>query len=633
MALFACKKNKAWELYQPDTTFSRTGKVSLLATFENLQTKLTMDDGGHGLWSAGEELAVALSDGEFVTFSLDGTGETRRAVFTGQIPEGKTLGSVAVYPASAVQELVDDKLTLAMPGLLADVSYPGILVGAIGDSWELDFKQALGFLRLTINNVPAGAAKIKFSAGNAISGLFTASVSDILSKGLAMKDGQGPSVLEYPVPEESGSSLYLLLPLPADEYKDIELMVYDNKNKLLLIQTLSDYAINLSRAELRRMTVALDDVAAPPCRIHLGTDRIEMQATSPNVYEGTYEVPAETNFTIEFDGVPYGFAAYSGAGGLGLISDGASALPALRIKQEGKSKKTYYVDRAIGTLAPTESTGHIFRLNLESPGKMHVVADKSDEQNPKYSIHIVKEADPSVLFHEDFALCTHGGDYIAVARGSGGIKLSTYDGYLPAVNDACTANQSPVPFDYPAAASAGNVAKESFMQAYGLSQWVFSCAGERPNALQLCTSTLGGSMTTPALSSVSGTIDAVLTLDMARFSTASTAPVYIRILNAGVISSATVVRDAFTSASQSESYPQATTAYTDFGDDGNVLTLADDTYFPHSIDNGDIDKPLSHYTLKLSGITSETKIQVDAPKSASNACPRMFLFDIKLTKE
>lgn len=631
VAVFSCKKY-AWESYQPDTTLHRTGEVSLLATFENLQSKLTMDDGGHGLWSPGDEIAVALSDGQFVNFTLDGTGDTRRAIFKGTIPEGNTLGGVAVYPASAVQDLDGDRMTLSLPQALSDASYPGILIGTIGETWEVSFKQALSFLRLTLNNLPPEATRAKFTANAPLSGLFVAPVQDILSRGLSFADGQSSAPLECTIAEES-PYLYVLLPLPSDSYEAIDVTLYDKNNKQLLIQTLSDYAITLSRAELRRMTVELNDVEAPPCRIHIGSDRIEMRATSTGVYAGTYEVPAETSFTIEFDGVPYGFASHSGAGGLGLISDGASALPALRIKQEGKSKKTYYVERAIGSLVQTELGGNYFTINLESPGRVHVVADRSNADAPKYRINVVKETDPSVLFHEDFALCTKGGEYMAPAVGWGGISVNTYDGYLPGNGGTLTANQIPFSFDYPDAAAAGKVAKAAFMEAYGFSDWVLSCVGERPGALQLATSAYAGSVTTPALSSVSGTTNAILTLDLARFSASSTLPITLRVLGAGTFVSGSVTRDAYVSAKEGTSYPEATTAYDTFGDEGTSFVLEDDTYFPHSIDNADVDKPVSHYTFQLSGVTSATKIQIDAPAAESGNNARIFVFDLKVIKK
>ena len=50
-------KDYSYETWTPDQTLSRTGEVSLLANFENLQTKVFMDEKGHGTWEAADEIA------------------------------------------------------------------------------------------------------------------------------------------------------------------------------------------------------------------------------------------------------------------------------------------------------------------------------------------------------------------------------------------------------------------------------------------------------------------------------------------------------------------------------------------------------------------------------------------------
>ena len=60
--------------------------------------------------------------------------------------------------------------------------------------------------------------------------------------------------------------------------------------------------------------------------------------------------------------------------------------------------------------------------------------------------------------------------------------------------------------------------------------------------------------------------------------------------------------------------------------------MADDEYFPHSLNNADVDKPVSHYRFEVTGLTASTKIMIDAPKGAKNA-PRLFVFDIKVSKK
>ena len=634
LCFYGCK-DYSYETWNPDTTLNRTGEVSLLATFENLETKVFIDEKGHGTWVAGDEIAVACSDGSFVTFPLDGTGDTTRAVFTGTIPAGKQLGSVAIYPAEAAVSLSGPDLTLQLKDNIpaaVSTTYPGVLVGEIGENWEVNFKQAFGFLNLALSNFPGEAVKIELSSpAGPMSGTFKASVSDILERGLRPSDAVSGSNMTLSV-KSSGKTVYALVPVPVADYRALNAKLLDNKGAAVVEQILSEYSSDISRAELFSMSVTCDEVAAPPCRINLGGDRTQLQETAEgsSIYEGEFEIPATTSFYVEFDGVPYGFATSSGAGGLGTIKADNSALPVAKIRNAGKSKKTYYVHRAQGTMAPTEIADNPFTIDLESPGKMKVRFDNSDPASPKYNISLVKSEDASVIFHEDFDLCVFGGDYLAPADGKA-CTSDTYDGYLPA-NGTVTQNNPCFAFDYPVHV-ASNDPLPAYMENYGFKDWVFVQAGERPGGIQLCSGSVPGSVTTPALSAVEGSIDAVLEIDIARFSTSSTSPVFFRLLNAGKFTSGSVVRDAYDAASQAGAhFDEATTTYSVFEDDGSIFCLNDDEYFPHSWNNADIDKPVSHYRFEVSGITSSTKIMVDCPKGPSSA-PRVFVFDIKVTKK
>ena len=631
--LIAGCKDYSYETWTPDETLHRTGEVSLLATFENLETKVFMDDKGHGTWDAGDEIAVACSDGSFVTFPLDGTGNTKRAIFKGTIPSGKEIGSVAVYPASAVVGLSGEELSFKVPGAIqAAISstYPGVLVGRIGDTWKVDFKQALGFLNLTMDNYPAEALKMVLTTPDgALSGTFKCPVSRILESGVRPSDAIEGGNLELTV-KSAGKSLYAMIPVPVADYSSITASLRDNKGAEVMSQLLSEYSTGVSRAEMHSMTVTCAEVAAPPCRINIGGERQIMEAVREGVFEGEFEIPAQTSFNVELDGVPYGFATQSGAGGIGTISSDNSALPVANIKKAGKSKQKYYVKRAIGTMANMETAGNPFTVDLESPGKMHVVFDVTDPAAPKYSIRLVEAADPSVIFHEDFDLCTMGCDYMAPAAGIGS-KVEAYDGYLPATV-AVTQNVGGFTFDYPNDVSTAAEALPSYMQAYGLQDWVFAYAAERPGAMQLCSGSIAGAMTTPAFSGIQGSADAVIEIDIARFSTSSTDPVYLILENGGKFTAGTITRDAYVSARAGSSFAEATGTLSAFSDGGATLTLPDDDFFPHSWDNADIDKPVSHLRLEASGLTSATRLTIDCPKGEKNA-PRIFVFDVKVTRK
>ncbi|MBQ9463617.1 MAG: hypothetical protein IJU68_08210 [Bacteroidales bacterium] len=630
--LLAGCKDYSYETWTPDTSLHTAGDVSLMVTFENLQTKVFMDDRGHGTWERGDQIAVACSDGSFEIFNLDGTGDTKRAVFSGSLPAGKQLGGVVVYPPSAAKSISGDNLTLTLSEVQqASVSsaYPGVLVGKVGSDWQVDLKQVLGFINVRFDNFPVEASSILLDAGAALSGTFTANVDDLLAAGLKPSDAQTVQGLSLAV-KNASKSIYAMVPVPVADYSTIQAIFLDNKGKEVISQPLSDYSVGISRAELHDMTVTCAEAPAPPCRINLGGERITMDAVAEGIFEGEFEVPATTSFTIELDGAPFGFATSSGAGGLGTISADNSALPVTKVRAS-KSKRTYYVKRAQGTMASTDLADNPFTVDLESPGKMHVLVDATDPGAPKYKINVVQTPDASVIFHEDFDLCVFGGDYLAPADGKG-CKADSYDGYMPATGTV-TQNNGSFPFDYPNDVTSAAEAKPEYMQAYGLQDWEFAYAAERPGGMQLCAGAIAGYMLTPAFATVQGSTDAVIEIEMARFSTSSTDPVYIKLQGGGSFSSGTITRDAYTAASQAgASYPEVTGELSAYEDGGATAVLADNDFFPHSINNADIDKPVTHVRLEASGITSATKLMIDCPKGAKNA-PRIFVFDIKVTRK
>ena len=154
--------------YQPDTTLYRTGTVNLCASIEEIQTRMVMDLTGRSLWSEGDRIAVSCDDGSFVEFELNGIGETKRAIFTGEIPQGKTLGSVAVWPATAVVGMEGNNLTLKTPTEYStdNIAYDGIMVANISDSWEITFRHVMSRPTFKISGVPSYTSYIVLEAEN-----------------------------------------------------------------------------------------------------------------------------------------------------------------------------------------------------------------------------------------------------------------------------------------------------------------------------------------------------------------------------------------------------------------------------------------------------------------------------------
>lgn len=166
--------------FAPDTTLHTQGQVSLCASVEQIQTKMTQGAYGEGYWHEGDKIAVACSDGSFVEFTLASEGFSingvdggaKKAIFTGMIPEGKTLGSVAVWPAECAVAVDGNEVKLRLPESVAlvdasqkeSIAYSNLLVAEIGSTWDIEFKYAASRFLLNLTNVNRKIVNLELSA-------------------------------------------------------------------------------------------------------------------------------------------------------------------------------------------------------------------------------------------------------------------------------------------------------------------------------------------------------------------------------------------------------------------------------------------------------------------------------------
>ena len=246
------------EEFAPDTTLYRSGTVNLCASIEDLGTRMMMDLAGHGLWAEGDKIAVACSDGSFVEFKLNGTGDTKRAIFTGDIPEGKTLGAVAVWPASAAVSLEGETLTVKTPTEYStdDIAYNGVMVANIANSWEINFKHVMARPTFTISNYPSTAAYLTLSAdGKSLGGRLSMDITS--ADGLVAKNGSQEIKVETPMP---GTTVSFTVNMPVYEYAAITVALYTDADKMIYEQVLNPTKVNMPRAVNSSLIASLDDL-------------------------------------------------------------------------------------------------------------------------------------------------------------------------------------------------------------------------------------------------------------------------------------------------------------------------------------------------------------------------------------
>lgn len=244
---------------------SRSGKVSLVASIESMNTRMSMPSTGHGRWEEGDQIAVACSDGSFVTFDLEGTGGTVRAKFTGEIPSGLTLGNVAVWPAAMAERATGDEVSLNFPSEYSDnvesLNIP--MVAAIGDSWEIEFKQVASYVSVSVGNLPEETASLVVDgAGKNISGAFVQKISELGTSGV--KESAGDNGIRYTLTSPAVKASFDV-PIPSADYDSLVVTAFNSEGKALTSQTMR-YAVSFGRGTCPELAYTM---VTPPVVIEI----------------------------------------------------------------------------------------------------------------------------------------------------------------------------------------------------------------------------------------------------------------------------------------------------------------------------------------------------------------------------
>ena len=257
--LAACKQEE--KPFDPGIAFSRTGEVTLVASIENAATRASLTGRGEARWLPGDKIAVVCTDGTLAELPLDGTGGTRKAVFKGKLPDGKTLGDFAVFPASAVESLSGTTLTFSLPAerRVSGTGECALMVAPIGDSYEIQFGQVFSYGLFELSNVNASTRRIEVTADRNLSGTFSVDLQKALKEGVAAVEGTAP--VSYTFEDAPETSMNLVIPIPVGTYNAVAVTAYDVNNKKLngldVVGSLSTFG----RGDLRAMAAELPDAA------------------------------------------------------------------------------------------------------------------------------------------------------------------------------------------------------------------------------------------------------------------------------------------------------------------------------------------------------------------------------------
>lgn len=171
-ACFALSCNKEATTDTPSENGMK--KVSFSAIIDDNLTKTSYENGTTFSWSAGDEISVLCSDGEFYTFTADKTGAS--TTFSGSIPENAALGNYAFFPADEGHLYSGLKFNIPeFKDLTAHPSADMPMVGDKGDDGNYTFMHCSGASLFTLTNIPDNIKSVTVSFVSAslkLSGLF-----------------------------------------------------------------------------------------------------------------------------------------------------------------------------------------------------------------------------------------------------------------------------------------------------------------------------------------------------------------------------------------------------------------------------------------------------------------------------
>lgn len=249
------------DTYNPGLTFSTTGEVAFEASIENSGSRASMTQTGEARWLADDAIGVSLTDGTTATLPLCGTGDTRRAIFKGTLPQGKTLGEYALYPASATVT-AQGELTLTLPDRtdIATTGQCAAMAAKIEGSTRIHFVQLMSYINLSIKEIPDAAVAISLRSDKNLSGAYTATLPQALTQGLTATDGTAALTIILPAKREA--NLVTSLSIPVGQYNSLTATAVDAQGKdLCTAEILSSY-IFADRGAMRQLAVTMPKVTA-----------------------------------------------------------------------------------------------------------------------------------------------------------------------------------------------------------------------------------------------------------------------------------------------------------------------------------------------------------------------------------
>ncbi len=308
LAVVACQHE------EPVGNIVKSQYLKLLVTIDNEteSSRSNVTDDGYFTWASGDAISVYTTSSEFKDFVIsesDGVG-TSKANFEGQLDDGVSVSTCAVYPAFSGEgghayDAENNFITLQLRETydLGDntENTNALMLAMIGeDKSNLQFRHVGGVMRFVLQDVPEGASEFVFKAlDKGITGSFVLDFDDDVLQVNARTFEEGETVegnivsVKY-TPLTESRDLKFYIPLPLGEYNGFTIQVKNESGAVLYERTSSATNTIKLRTLTKMPAITLSNVVEVKTAEALSTALNEVDDVSASINLSDDAVNVET---------------------------------------------------------------------------------------------------------------------------------------------------------------------------------------------------------------------------------------------------------------------------------------------------------------------------------------------------
>lgn len=246
-ALVACQKPTSEKFIPEQKPFVKTGEITFEASIENASTKASLVSTGETRWIKGDVINVLTSDGSSVPFDIQGTGDTRKAFFKGNLT--KEMGSWATYKA------IGSKYTFPSSIAPSPSGECGAMAAAIKDSYKIEFKHLTSYINLQIKELSTFTKRLEISSEKSLSGDYSFDLSKAIVDGIEVKEGN--EKISITIGDKPEANLNCFISIPTGEYNSLLLTAYDEEGTNIGEVELLPSILKAVRGDVRTLSATM----------------------------------------------------------------------------------------------------------------------------------------------------------------------------------------------------------------------------------------------------------------------------------------------------------------------------------------------------------------------------------------